>query len=163
MHKKLPLDFYLQDTIEVARQLLGKRLTHILSNGHVRSGIITETEAYLGIEDPAAHSYGDRHTKRTEVMYAQGGITYMFLIYGMHYCFNVVTQEEGTPEAVLVRGILCDENTPYKKTNGPGKFSRHLGLNKSHNGVSLDSKSLFLSEAAKIEDKKNQSHPSHWH
>ena len=99
--KKLPAAFYLQDTVEVARQLIGKRLVHRV-NGQELSAIICETEAYTGFSDKACHSYKGR-TERTEVMFEAGGRAYVYLIYGMYCCFNITTREAGVPEAVLIR------------------------------------------------------------
>ena len=101
---KLPLDFYRQKTAVVAKKLLGKTLVHIV-NGQRISGIITETEAYLGTTDRACHTFGDRRTTRTEAMYLPGGHSYVYFIYGMYNCFNVVTRDEKSPEAVLIRAL----------------------------------------------------------
>ena len=94
--KKLPAAFYLQDTVEVARQLIGKRLVHRV-NGQELSAIICETEAYTGFSDKACHSYKGR-TERTEVMFEAGGRAYVYLIYGMYCCFNITTREAGVPQ-----------------------------------------------------------------
>ena len=93
--EKLPAQFYLQDTVEVARQLIGKRLVHRV-NGQELSAIICETEAYTGFSDKACHSYKGR-TERTEVMFEAGGRAYVYLIYGMYCCFNITTREAGVP------------------------------------------------------------------
>jgi DNA-3-methyladenine glycosylase len=97
--KKLAREFYTRaDTLQIARELLGKTLVVPDENGDRVSGMIVETEAYLGIEDKAAHSYNNRRTKRTETMFALGGTAYIFFIYGMYYQFNVVAGEAGTPQ-----------------------------------------------------------------
>ncbi len=101
---KLDKTFYIRDTLPVAKELLGKKLVHKI-NGRILSGIIVETEAYMGIQDKAAHSYGGRKTERTKVMFEAGGVSYIYFIYGLYYCFNVVTAEEGIPQAVLIRAV----------------------------------------------------------
>lgn len=131
MGRRLIKDFYHQDTIAVARALLGKSLFHRGPDGAVRSGLIVETEAYLGLEDPAAHSFGGRRTPRTEVMFGRPGLSYIYFIYGMHFCFNVVTAPEGTPEAVLVRAL--------DRASGPGRLCRALGLGREQNSLDLTS------------------------
>ncbi|MDW8800609.1 DNA-3-methyladenine glycosylase [Clostridium sp. A1-XYC3] len=165
--KKLDRDFYNRDTGIVAKELLGKILVHEF-NGQRISGKIVETEAYLGVTDKAAHSYGGRKTPRVEVMYGKPGVSYVFIIYGMYYCFNVVTREEGTPQAVLVRGLeplegieLMAENR-FKKsydeltktqiknlTNGPGKLCNALLINKEQNGEDLCGSRLYIEEGEK--------------
>jgi DNA-3-methyladenine glycosylase len=133
----LPRDFYSADTIDVARALLGKRLVRRLPRGRRLSGRIVETEAYLGADDPAAHSFGGRRTARTEAMFSQPGTSYIYFIYGMYHCFNVVTAPEGTPEAVLIRALELKEGfheaEKYTVANGPGKLCRALGLNRGQN------------------------------
>lgn len=153
---KLPLDFYLRDTIEVARDLLGKTLVHQFANGTQLSGKIVETEAYLGGDDPACHSYNLRCTPRTSPMFKRGGISYIYFIYGMYYCFNVVTGEENAPEAVLVRALEPLEGVevmrrlrPLSKndfglTSGPGKLCQAMGLTQAQNGLSLLKEPLFI-------------------
>ncbi|SHI16811.1 DNA-3-methyladenine glycosylase [Sporanaerobacter acetigenes] len=161
---KLERDFYIRDTQTVARELLGKVLVHNV-NGKIFSGKIVETEAYLGIIDKAAHSYGGKRTKRVEIMYGPPGRAYIYLIYGMYYCFNVVTKEEGTPEAVLIRGLepidgisLMAKNRFNKElsqltnaqlknlTNGPGKLCQAMELDKRLNGEDLCGDTLYIEE-----------------
>lgn len=112
------------------------------------SGRITEVEAYMGTTDKASHSYGGRRTKRTEVMYKEGGYSYVFLIYGMYECFNVTVGREGDPQAVLIRGVepLENKNLMWEKrkvkkekdiSNGPGKLTKALGITREDNGVDL--------------------------
>lgn len=102
----LNAEFYTQkDVVSIARQLIGKVLFTRINN-EVCSGIITETEAYAGISDKASHAYGNKRSKRTEVMYREGGIAYIYLIYGMHSLFNVVTNIQEIPHAVLIRSIF---------------------------------------------------------
>src|SRR5687768_3703218 len=116
---KLEQDFYLNpDVTAVARLLIGKVL-FTGSGGKITAGIITETEAYNGIADRASHAYGGRRTNRTEIMYCRGGTSYVYLCYGIHSLFNVVTNEEGTPHAVLIRSIFPyeGEKTILKRRN----------------------------------------------
>lgn len=160
--EKLKRSFYLEDTVSVAKNLLGKQLVHIV-DGRILAVTITETEAYTGINDKACHSYGGRHTGRTEVMYHLGGYSYIYLIYGMYYLFNIVTEQEGNPCAVLIRGGEVSEGhdeiaqnrfgknyselTPRQiKTllDGPGKICTGLSLTKAQNGVDLSGDALFI-------------------
>ena len=163
--KKLPAAFYLQDTVEVARQLIGKRLVHRV-NGQELSAIICETEAYTGFSDKACHSYKGR-TERTEVMFEAGGRAYVYLIYGMYCCFNITTREAGVPEAVLIRaacpleGIetmraLRQQKKPVKSLNeknllsGPGRLCSGMGLGREHNGLALTGEELYLCEGIAV-------------
>lgn len=145
----LPRSFYERaDVVLVARDLLGKYLC-TEAGGMVTSGMICETEAYEGVTDRASHAYGGRRTPRTEIMYARGGTAYVYLCYGIHSLFNVVTNVENIPHAVLIRGIIPAEGmetmlkrsgrkTPDKDMGiGPGKVSRLLGIHFSHTGTDL--------------------------
>lgn len=155
--KKLPLSFYLQpDVVEIAKELLGKIIVTKF-NGVTTMGRITETEAYNGIHDKASHAYGGRRTARTEIMYAKGGVAYVYLCYGIHHLFNVVTNIAGIPHAVLVRAIEPLEGTDImlgrinKLKNsgiikGPGNASRALGITTAHTGHSLLSKEFYIAE-----------------
>src|SRR5579883_2241815 len=105
MPARLPREFYARESIEVARALLGKRLVHQLSNGPRLSGTIVETEAYLGVIDQGAHTFGGRRTARTEAMYGEPGLSYVYFIYGMYHCLNAVTTAKDVPEAVLIRAL----------------------------------------------------------
>ena len=139
---KLKQSFYLnQNVIDVSRNLLGKVLvTNIDSN--LTSGVIVETEAYAGIDDKASHAYNNKRTQRTETMYQKGGIAYVYLCYGMYYLFNVITNIEDVPHAVLIRAveplkgidIMKDrrkiKGNKYNLTNGPGKLSIAFGIDK---------------------------------
>lgn len=155
---KLKREFYLRDAVSVGKDLLGKIIVKKREDGRIFSGRITEVEAYMGINDKASHSFKNRRTKRTEVMYNIGGYSYVFLIYGMYECFNVVVSLENDPQAVLIRGIeplknkeimLKERKVKKEKdiSNGPGKLTRALGINKNDNG-----KDLVLSEEIWIED-----------
>lgn len=145
--KKLKQEFYTRDTVAVARELLGKVLVHQLPDA-VLAGRIVETEAYRGTGDAAAHSYQNRRTSRTEVMFGPGGFAYVFLIYGMYFCMNVVTAQAGIPEAVLLRAVAPAEQ--YGKLlqagNGPGKLCRALSIDKSCYGLDLCGNELYLLE-----------------
>ncbi len=160
--KRLTLDFYRRDTIDVARDLLGRVLVHRISKSLVLSGLIVETEAYLGFEDPAAHSFGGRQTPRTSVMFGQAGTSYIYFIYGMYFCFNVVTMDEGVPEAVLVRavspelGVASMRNErprckDFELANGPGKLCRALRLGREQNARNLcEDPALWIEEGPNI-------------
>jgi DNA-3-methyladenine glycosylase len=152
-------DFYTRaDTLRVARELLGKRLVVPSKAGERVSGRVVETEAYLGAEDRAAHSYGGRRTRRTETMFGAGGRAYVFFVYGMHHQFNVVTGPEGLPHVVLVRAVepeegmeLMKERRPVSQarelTNGPGKLCRALGIDLTFDGEDLTTgKRVWLEE-----------------
>ncbi len=149
MPPKLPREFYTRSNVlVVARQLLGCRLVVREEDGARSSGIIVEAEAYMGPEDKAAHSYGNRRTARTETMFHQGGTAYVYFIYGMYYQFNVVTNKENVPHAILLRALepvegieRMRERRPVKRerdlTSGPGKLCQALGLDRSFNGEDL--------------------------
>ena len=153
---KLLQPFYLQESaVEVARQLLGKELcTNI--NGKLTSGIITETEAYMGVDDKASHAWNNRRTQRTEIMYCQGGVAYIYLCYGIHSLFNVVTNIQDVPHAVLVRSISPKRgielikkrrrvNKPLKQiASGPGMVSQALGIDCSMTGTSLLGNKIWI-------------------
>jgi DNA-3-methyladenine glycosylase len=155
--KKIPLSFYLQtDVVEVARNLLGKIIVTKF-NGIATMARIVETEAYNGIHDKASHAYGGRRTARTEIMYAEGGVAYVYLCYGIHHLFNVVTNVANIPHAVLIRAIepLQGVNTMRERMKtfkdigiiaGPGKVSTALGISTAHTGHSLMSKEFYLAE-----------------
>lgn len=156
---KLAREFYTRaDTLAVARELLGKRLVVPAPTGERVAGRIVETEAYLGVEDAAAHSYGGRRTARTETMYAVGGTVYVYFVYGMHHQFNVVTGAEGSPHAVLIRALEPEEGVermrerrPAKPdrqlTSGPGKLCRALGLDLSYNKADLTGSLVWVEDA----------------
>jgi len=138
----LPREFYTHPTLKVARALLGARLVRIL-DGQRLSGMITETEAYIGEEDLGCHARVGR-TPRTEVMYAPPGHAYVYYTYGMHWCLNVVTEPEGFPAAVLLRAIQPDEGVEIisarrngRDTNGPAKLTQALGIDGALNGANL--------------------------
>jgi len=128
--KKLKRSFFNRSTLLVAEELIGKVL--VFKN---YQGIITETEAYFGFDDPASHA-SKGETPRTKVMFGKPGFSYVYLIYGMYYCLNIVTEKEGFPAAVLIRGVkLLDETGLH--LNGPGKICRHMGITKAQNNLDI--------------------------
>jgi len=131
---RLPRSFYARPTLEVAPDLLGLWLVHEGPAGR-KTGRIVEVEAYVGQEDLAAHSSRGR-TARTSVMFGRAGHAYVYFIYGMHYCFNVVTEVEGVGAAVLVRALEPGEGVEAR-TDGPGRLCRTLGIDRSQNGLDL--------------------------
>lgn len=141
---KLERDFFAQPTLQVARQILGTRLIFNGPNG-LRSGIITETEAYIGPEDKASHASRGR-TPRTEPMFGPPGLTYVYLIYGMYHCLNIVTEAEGYPAAILIRGLVTTPTSFEDELhlNGPGKVCRWLGINRSHNQIDATGDILYF-------------------
>lgn len=139
---KLPREFYDRDCVEVARALLGKVLIHQTDEGP-RMGQIVETEAYLGPHDLAAHSARGR-TARTEVMFGPPGYAYVYLIYGIHHCFNVVTQAEGMASAVLIRALAPLPGDLPARMSGPGLLCRALQIDRSLNGCDLLGEALWL-------------------
>lgn len=131
---RLPRDFYDRDTVEVAHELLGKHLVRVTSAG-IRVGRIVEVEAYLGPHDLAAHSARGL-TPRTRVMFGPPGHAYVYLIYGMHHCMNVVTQAEGVASAILLRALEPVAGIDLR-TQGPGLLCRAMGIDKALNGHDL--------------------------
>lgn len=164
--KKLGLNFYLSnDVVLIAKNLLGKILVTKF-NDEATTGRIVEVEAYNGENDKASHAFGGRRTKRTEIMFAEGGVAYVYLCYGIHYLFNVVTNHKNIPHAILIRAVepikgveMMLKRTQKKKldfslTKGPGNVSKALGLHTNHSGVSLLSKELFIAEDGFVYDDK---------
>ena len=155
---KLPREFYLRDdTLRIARDLLGKILVVPTETGERISGMIVETEAYLGAIDKAAHSYGNRRTPRTEMMFAAGGTVYIFFIYGMYFQFNIVAGAVDSPHAILIRAVEPVEGIEIMRerrgqmkdanlTSGPGKLCIALGIDKAFNGADLLGERVWLEE-----------------
>ncbi|HTH48659.1 MAG TPA: DNA-3-methyladenine glycosylase [Candidatus Limnocylindria bacterium] len=141
--KPLPRSFYDRDTTTVAKELLGKHLVHV-ADGITRIGRIVETEAYLGPHDLAAHT-SKGLTERTRVMFGPPGHAYVYLIYGMYHCLNVVTEAEGKGAAVLLRALEPVQNVTGR-TGGPGLLCKALGIDKRHNAQDLLSEHLFVAE-----------------
>jgi len=155
---KLERSFYTrQDVVQIAKDLIGKYIFTQFDGG-ITGGIIIETEAYEGVTDRASHAYGDRRTARTEVMYAGGGVAYIYLCYGIHSLFNIVTNIEGVPHAVLVRGIAPVSGLDVMLTriqkpaiipgagSGPGKTAKLLGIHYSHSGTDLLGEKIWLED-----------------
>ncbi len=164
--KKLAQQFYKRDNVlQIARELLGKILV-TKWDGVVTSGRIVEVEAYNGAGDKASHAFGGRRTKRNDVMYATGGLSYVYLCYGIHHLFNVVTNDEEIPHAILIRGVepMQGINEMLKRTGkvkldntltrGPGNVSKALGIFTHHNAVSLQSKEIFIADDGFVYDAK---------
>jgi DNA-3-methyladenine glycosylase len=156
--KKLPTAFYRRsNVVTIAKELLGKLLVSSF-NGQLTAGRIAETEAYNGVGDKASHAYGGRRTKRTEIMYAGGGIAYVYLCYGIHHLFNVVTNVQDQPHAVLVRAIepvmgidimlerMQKSKLDYTVGRGPGNLSTAMGISTAHTGLSLLQKELYIAD-----------------
>ncbi|MBU3202250.1 DNA-3-methyladenine glycosylase [Clostridium estertheticum] len=175
---KLTREFYARETLQVARELLGKVLVNDV-DGVVVKGRIVETEAYIGSIDKACHAYGGKHTPRVETLYGKPGIAYVYFIYGMYHCFNVITKEKGFPEGVLIRAIEpiqgLDEMSKlrFKKdyneltkaqiknlTTGPSKLCIAMNINKENNQQDLCTSELYIEESMDkkeieiIEDKR---------
>lgn len=154
--KKLPLSFYQRpDVVQIAKDLLGKILV-TKWKGQITSGRIIETEAYAGAIDNASHASGGRRTQRNEIMYADGGVAYVYLCYGIHHLFNVVTNIKENPHAVLIRALepmkgietmlerTGKEKLDFTLTKGPGNVSKALGIFTKHSGRSLLGKEIFI-------------------
>jgi DNA-3-methyladenine glycosylase len=163
---KLSKSFYQrEDVVQVAKDLLGKYLFTKFNN-KLTGGIITETEAYAGVADRASHAYSGRRTARTEIMFGEGGTAYVYLCYGIHSLFNVVTNKKGIPHAVLIRAIkpthgiptiLWRRNMTAVKKNisgGPGTVSEALGIHYSHTGLSLLGNKIWIEDRGYPVDKK---------
>lgn len=143
----LPRDFYNRNTETVALELLGKHLVHRSANG-VRIGRIVEAEAYIGPHDRASHSARGK-TPRTRVMFGPPGYAYVYLVYGMHHCMNVVTEPKGHGAAVLLRALEPVYGIDGR-TCGPGLLCRAMGIDRRLNGCNLSGKELFITEGDKI-------------
>jgi len=165
--EKLDPAFFARDTLTVARELLGKHLVRAV-DGQRLTVRITETEAYIGRLDKACHAYGYKRTKRTETLFAPPGTAYLYLIYGMYTCLNLVTEPAGEPAAVLIRagepvtqadadaisvkrfGCTAAGMSPYQRKNflnGPGKLCKGLSLTTAQDGISLSGDELYVLDA----------------
>jgi len=163
---KLPLSFYQRaDVLLIAKELLGKLL--ITKFDDITTMVrIVELEAYAGASDKASHAFGGRRTARNEIMYAKGGFAYIYLCYGIHHLFNVVTNADGIPHAILIRGAEPLKGisqmllrTGKKKldttlTRGPGNLSKALGIYTKYSGTSLLSKNLYIADDGFVFNKK---------
>ncbi len=169
---RLKKDFYTRDTLRVAKELLGKYIVREL-DGHRLILMITETEAYIGSVDKACHAYNYKKTERTSTLFREGGCSYVYLIYGMYSCLNVVTDIEGEPCAVLIRGGEPVEGIEYMSrlrygkdygeltsyqlknfANGPGKLCKALAIDRELNGVLLDRPPLYITEGREVQNCK---------
>jgi DNA-3-methyladenine glycosylase len=172
VRRKLGREFYTrEDTLLVARELLGKLLVVPAPDGARVSGRVVEAEAYVGVEDRASHAFGGRRTARTETMYAAGGAAYVYLVYGLHHQFNVVTGAEGSPHAVLVRALeplegvgLMRLRRPAKDdralASGPGKLCQALGIDRTFDGADLTGGRAWLEDdGARVSPKEIASGP----
>ncbi len=146
-------EFYLQGAAAVAQQLLGHYLG-LLREGQLYLGLISETEAYLGPEDRASHAFANHYSQRTAPMFARGGHLYVYLIYGLHHCLNIVTGRQGFPAAVLIRGLYLI--LPQKQNlDGPGKICRHLGIDRRFNYRQVgQANSIFIRRNLRLGKKK---------
>jgi len=164
---KIPQKFYLSDdVINTSKLLLGKILVTNINN-KITSGMITEVEAYLGINDKASHTYNNKRTSRTEPMFSKGGIVYIYLCYGIHHLINIVVGKRDFPSAILIRSIkpvdgikTMMERRNFKKltkelTNGPGKLTKALGITMKYNSISLNSKKIWIENHNIIINKKD--------
>ena len=168
--EKLSREFYRRDALTLAKELLGKVLVNETGGERLATKIV-ETEAYMGPDDKAAHFYGGKRTPRTDVIYGDGGFAYIYLIYGMYHCFNIVTGVKNEPQAVLIRAVEPLEGfdsmaqnrfkLPYKEllqkqvlglTNGPGKLCLALDLDKSLNKQDLCSDRLYVEDGGIFKD-----------
>ena len=155
---KLPFSYYLNpDVLFLAKDLLGKVLfTQI--DGDVTAGVIVETEAYFGVQDKASHAYGGRRTNRTETLYQHGGISYVYLCYGIHHLFNIVSSVEGEPHAVLIRAIepligldIMETRRKIAATkaaisSGPGSAAKALGIDRTFNEKELTGEEIWIED-----------------
>jgi DNA-3-methyladenine glycosylase len=164
-HKKLTKNFYQRELLKVAKDFLGKFLVKS-SDGKILAGKIVELEAYHGDFDQAAHSYGGI-TNRNKIMFEEGGYLYVYFTYGAHHCCNVVTGKKGQGTAVLIRAVepvsgidrmiknrfgrkLKNEKEIFNLTSGPGKLCKAFGIDRTHSGIDLSGKEIFI-----LDNKKN--------
>ncbi len=160
--ERLKREFYNRDTLTVARELLGTYLVHASEEGKT-VGKIVEVEAYIGPDDAASHAYKGLNSKRTKVQFGPGGYAYIYLIYGMYHCFNVVTNLPNHPEVVLIRALepvmglkLIKKRKGTNKLaslcNGPGKLCKSMGIRKEHYGTDLCGDRIYISRNIKSEE-----------
>ena len=165
--KKLATPFYQRkDVLLIARELLGKILITRFG-GDETAGRIVEVEAYNGVVDKASHAYGGRRTSRNEVMYGKGGVSYVYLCYGIHHLFNVVTHTKETPHAILLRALepvkgmnvmllrTGKKEADHTLTRGPGNLSKAMGISTAHSGLSLSGKELFIADDGTVYSRKD--------
>ena len=163
----LALDFYRRaDVVRISRDLLGQYLFTRIGGRTVTGGRIVETEAYAGATDRASHAYGNRHTRRTAVMYEAGGVAYVYLCYGLHSLFNIITGVAGIPHAVLIRALepthgipvmlqrRCKARLDRTLTAGPGALAQALGLTVRHSAQSLLGNEIWLEKGVELRPKQ---------
>lgn len=154
---KIPRSFYTQDTLTVAKGLLGKYIVRVVGKKKL-AGKIMETEAYIGPADKASHAYNGKRTKRNEAEFLIGGHVYIYLVYGMYWQLNISTSQAGKPECVLIRALALENSADTKAASGPGKLCRYLRLDKSFYGEDVvKGKRLWLEdrgEAVRLPDIK---------
>ena len=154
--KKLTHEFFQIDAESLAKSLLGKVLVHDTAEG-MTSGIIVETEAYIGPSDRAAHTYNNRRTQRTEIVFHSGGYAYVYLVYGLHSCLNVTANVSSKPECVLLRALEPVDGIDLMKfrrktsriealCSGPGKLCSAMGITRTQNGLDLTGEELYIAE-----------------
>jgi DNA-3-methyladenine glycosylase len=159
MTKKLRREFYDRPILRVAKELLGKYLV-VHKDGHFLSGKIVETEAYIGLRDPASHAHRGM-TPRNEVMFGGPGYAYVYLTYGMHHCLNLVTEKKGYPAAVLIRAVEPVDGAKLMKkrrgrqelqdlASGPAKLCQALGVDRKLNGADLCSEVIFVQNRGEV-------------
>lgn len=158
---KIKRDFYTRETLDVAKELLGSIIVHKTPEG-ITKGRIVEVEAYLGPKDAAAHSY-KKNSSRTEIQYGEGGYAYIYLIYGMYYCMNIVTNKINISEAILIRALEPVEGIElmkqrrktdklYNLCSGPGKLCMAMGIDKNNYGMDLCGEQLYLESSKTNKD-----------
>lgn len=165
--EKLRADFYMRDNVlQITRELIGKFLVTNI-NGALTSGMIVEAEAYRGAIDKASHAYGGKRTRRNEIMYADGGFAYVYLCYGIHHLFNIVTNKKNIPHAILIRAVIPTdgidtilerrsmETITSKTSGGPGTLSTALGIRTLHSGISLLENQIWLEDRGVVFKKKD--------
>jgi DNA-3-methyladenine glycosylase len=149
--RRLPASFYGRDALSVARDLLGTSLCRRLPDGTVRRGRLVEVEAYDGLNDKASHAYRGL-TRRNRWMFEAGGLAYVYLVYGMHHCVNVVTGVAGTPSAVLLRA--AEAPAPGVSASGPGRLTKAFGIDRSLDGSSFLTGPLWIEAGPRVPDAK---------
>jgi DNA-3-methyladenine glycosylase len=157
---KLPASYYQHnDVVFLTRDLIGKKIVSMVG-GQLTSGIITETEAYRGVDDKACHAHLGRFTERTKIMYETGGVAYVYLCYGIHNLFNIITNTNEQADAILIRAVepvegietmlerRGKEKLDKTLTSGPGNFSKAFGLDRSHYGANLTGDKVWITSVA---------------
>ena len=161
-NNKIPVSFYRkEDVIQISKSLLGKKIYSNINN-HIVSGMIVETEAYNGVEDRASHAFNNNLTKRTQPMFCNGVISYVYMCYGIHCLFNIVTNNKNIPDAILIRAVqpLSGINIMKKRRkiqkdklcSGPGCFTKSFGINLKHNQQSLISNTIWIENYKSINE-----------